>query len=61
MTKLFSALSASVDGYITGRDPGMKGAVEAAKDAVDGRDVALMGGALVTEALQEGLLDAVVR
>ena len=33
---------------------GLEDAIAAARDAADGKDVALMGGVLVTEALQDG-------
>jgi dihydrofolate reductase len=39
---------------------GLADAVAAAKDAADGKDVALMGGVLVTEALKEGLVDELI-
>jgi dihydrofolate reductase len=39
---------------------GVADAVAAAKDAADGKDVALMGGVLVTEALKEGLVDELI-
>ncbi len=47
MSKVFSA-------------SGLKDAIAAARDAADGKDVALMGGVLVTEALQEGLVDELI-
>jgi RibD C-terminal domain len=79
MSKVFSALSVSVDGYITGRDPGPgRGLGDAAMlfdwyfdgDApsrlYDGfrlsepKDVALMGGGVVTAALNAGLVDELI-
>ena len=50
MKKVFSALAVSVDGYITGRHPG------------PGRGLgdALMGGGVVTAALEAGLVDGLV-
>jgi dihydrofolate reductase len=39
---------------------GLQDAIVAARDAADGKDVALMGGVLVTEALQEGLVDELI-
>jgi dihydrofolate reductase len=39
---------------------GIANAIEAAREAADGKDVALMGGVLVTEALKAGLVDELV-
>jgi dihydrofolate reductase len=39
---------------------GLPDAIAAARDAADGRDVALMGGVLVTKALQDGLVDELI-
>jgi dihydrofolate reductase len=39
---------------------GLPDAIAAARDAADGKDVALMGGVLVTEALKEGLVDELI-
>lgn len=39
---------------------GVADAVAAARDAADGKDVALMGGVLVTEALKAGLVDELI-
>jgi dihydrofolate reductase len=39
---------------------GLADAVAAARDAADGKDIALMGGVLVTEALQAGLVDELI-
>ncbi len=39
---------------------GLEDAVAAARDAADGKDVALMGGVLVTEALKAGLVDELI-
>jgi dihydrofolate reductase len=39
---------------------GLEDAVAAARDAVDGKDIALMGGVLVTEALKAGLVDELI-
>jgi dihydrofolate reductase len=39
---------------------GLADAVAAARDAADGKDIALMGGVLVTEALKEGLVDELI-
>jgi len=39
---------------------GLADAVAAARDAADGKDVALMGGVLVTEALKAGLVDELI-
>jgi dihydrofolate reductase len=39
---------------------GLTAAIAAASDAAGGKDVALMGGVLVTEALQEGLVDELI-
>ncbi|MFC0452807.1 dihydrofolate reductase family protein [Rhodococcus jostii] len=39
---------------------GLPDAVAAARDAADGKDVALMGGVLVTEALAAGLVDELI-
>lgn len=39
---------------------GIHDAVEAAKQAADGKDVGLMGGVLVTEALTAGLVDELI-
>ena len=39
---------------------GVEDAIAAASDAADGKDVALMGGVLVTEALQAGLVDELI-
>ena len=39
---------------------GLADAVAAAREAADGKDVALMGGVLVTEALEEGLVDELI-
>jgi dihydrofolate reductase len=39
---------------------GLTDAVAAARDAADGKDIALMGGVLVTEALREGLVDELI-
>jgi dihydrofolate reductase len=47
MDKVFTSLAVSVDGFITGRDPG-------------DRDIAIMGGGVVTAALRAGLLDEVI-
>ncbi|MFI5536949.1 dihydrofolate reductase family protein [Nocardia sp. NPDC051900] len=92
MSKVFSALAISVDGYITGRDPGagrglgdgetlfvvshpptpeisdrqnlvttgIEDAIAAASEAAGDKDVALMGGGVVTEALKAGLVDEMV-
>ncbi|MEU6190468.1 dihydrofolate reductase family protein [Nocardia sp. NPDC047038] len=92
MSKVFSALAVSVDGYITGRDPGagrglgdggtlfvvshppapeisdrqnlsttgIEDAIAAARETAGDKDVALMGGGVVTEALKAGLVDEVV-
>jgi dihydrofolate reductase len=39
---------------------GLEDAVAAARDAADGKDVVLMGGVLVTEALKAGLVDELI-
>jgi dihydrofolate reductase len=39
---------------------GVAGAVAAAREAADGKDIALMGGVLVTEALKAGLVDELI-
>jgi dihydrofolate reductase len=39
---------------------GLADAIAAAREAADGKDVALMGGVLVTEALRAGLVDELV-
>jgi dihydrofolate reductase len=39
---------------------GLADAVAAARDAAEGKDVALMGGVLVTEALEAGLVDELI-
>jgi dihydrofolate reductase len=39
---------------------GLADAVAAARDAAEGKDVALMGGVLVTEALKAGLVDELI-
>ncbi|MFF1571366.1 dihydrofolate reductase family protein [Leifsonia sp. NPDC058292] len=39
---------------------GIEDAIEAAKDAAAGKDVGLMGGVLVTEALKAGLVDELI-
>ncbi|GIF01020.1 dihydrofolate reductase family protein [Paractinoplanes rishiriensis] len=39
---------------------GIRDAIAAAREVAGGKDVALMGGGVVTEALKEGLLDEVV-
>ena len=39
---------------------GLADAVAAARDAADGKDIALMGGVLVTEALKAGLVDELI-
>jgi dihydrofolate reductase len=39
---------------------GLADAVAAARDAADGKDIALMGGVLVTGALQAGLVDELI-
>lgn len=39
---------------------GLADAVAAAREAADGKDVALMGGVLVTEALEAGLVDELI-
>jgi dihydrofolate reductase len=39
---------------------GLADAVAAAREAADGKDVALMGGVLVTEALKAGLVDELI-
>jgi dihydrofolate reductase len=39
---------------------GLADAVAAAREAADGKDIALMGGVLVTEALQAGLVDELI-
>ena len=39
---------------------GLADAVEAAREAAAGKDVVLMGGVLVTEALKEGLVDELI-
>lgn len=39
---------------------GLRDAIAAARDAAQGKDIALMGGVLVTEALSEGLLDELI-
>ena len=39
---------------------GLGDAVAAAREAADGKDVALMGGVLVTQALEEGLVDELI-
>jgi hypothetical protein len=62
MSKVISARAASVDRYITGRDPGAgrAGAVVAAREAADGRDVGLMGGGVLASALEADLVDEVI-
>jgi dihydrofolate reductase len=56
MSKVFSAHAVSVDGYISGRAP----AIAAARTAAGDRDVALMGGGVLTSALEAGLVDEVI-
>jgi dihydrofolate reductase len=50
MSKVFSAHAVSVDGLVTS---GTEDAVAAAREAASDKDVALMGGGLVTEELPE--------
>jgi len=64
MSKVFSAHAVSVDGYITGHELGdgtmLFDWYFAAREAAGGKDVGLMGGGVVTEALKAGLVDEVV-
>lgn len=53
MTLVFTTLSASVDGFVSGR--GARAVAEVA-----GTDVKLAAGATATEALEVGLLDEIV-
>lgn len=55
MNRVFSAHAVSVDGYI-----GIDDAVAAAREAADGKDVALMGGGVLTTALEADLVDEVI-
>jgi hypothetical protein len=56
MDKVFTSLAVSVDGFITGRGPGPGHGLGDGGD----RDVAIMGGGVVTAALRAGLLDEVI-
>ena len=70
MSKVFTALAVSVDGYITGRDPGPgRGLGDGGvlfdwyvngDTASQVFDVAVMGGGAATAAPRAGLLDEVV-
>src|SRR6266511_1666196 len=53
MTMVVTALSTSVDGFIAG----IERAVEQARTAAGGKDVALMGANVVQQCLRAGLLD----
>jgi dihydrofolate reductase len=55
MSTVFSAHAVSVDGYISGRTP-----IAAARAAARDKDVGLMGGGVVTEALKAGLVDELI-
>lgn len=74
MSKVFSAHAVSVDGYISARDPsdgdggfgrglvntGIADAIAAAREAAGEKDVALMGGGVLTSALEADLVDEVI-